>query len=121
VLQVRLGQPAVAAAAQPQGAHALREGALDPGPARRAWARRSSWPRRAGSPRGVGRAALPDATPVRAGEGKKTAQGGAGAGARPAPGARSGRRERRGPAQNRRPKSSPAHKMPSSQPWLRNW
>src|SRR5690349_23506751 len=32
VLQVGPGQPAVTAAAQPEGAHALREGALDPGP-----------------------------------------------------------------------------------------
>src|SRR3954454_20658380 len=32
VLEVRPGEPAVAAAAQPEGAHALRDGALDPGP-----------------------------------------------------------------------------------------
>src|SRR5690349_17284773 len=32
VLEVRPGQPAVAAAAQPEGAHALRDRALDPGP-----------------------------------------------------------------------------------------
>ena len=32
VLQVGPGQPAIAAAAQPEGAHPLREGALDPGP-----------------------------------------------------------------------------------------
>ena len=34
VLQVGLGQPAVAAAAQPEGAHPLRDRALDPGPPR---------------------------------------------------------------------------------------
>src|SRR5215217_468003 len=32
VLQVDLGQPAIARPAQPEGAHALRDGALDPGP-----------------------------------------------------------------------------------------
>src|SRR4051794_3129387 len=32
VLEVRSGQPAIAAATQPEGAHPLREGALDPGP-----------------------------------------------------------------------------------------
>src|SRR3954464_8581001 len=32
VLQVGFGQPPVARPAQPEGAHALREGALDPGP-----------------------------------------------------------------------------------------
>ena len=32
VLQVGLGQAAIAAATQPEGAHPLREGALDPGP-----------------------------------------------------------------------------------------
>src|SRR3954447_10236100 len=31
VLQMGFGQPAIAAAAQPEGAHPLREGALDPG------------------------------------------------------------------------------------------
>ena len=34
VLEVRLGQPAVAAAAEAERAHPLREGALDPGPLR---------------------------------------------------------------------------------------
>ena len=34
MLQVGLGQPAVAAAAQPERAHPLRERALDPGPPR---------------------------------------------------------------------------------------
>src|SRR3712207_1223944 len=32
MLQVGSGQPAVTAAAQPEGSHPLREGALDPGP-----------------------------------------------------------------------------------------
>src|SRR3954451_12556529 len=32
MLQVRLGQPTVTAAAQPEGPYRLREGALDPGP-----------------------------------------------------------------------------------------
>ena len=32
VLQAGPGQPAIAAAAEPEGAHPLREGALDPGP-----------------------------------------------------------------------------------------
>src|SRR3954454_23074771 len=32
VLQVNLGQPTIARPAQPEGAHALRDGALDPGP-----------------------------------------------------------------------------------------
>src|SRR5215213_3842868 len=31
VLQVNLGQPTIARPAQPEGAHALRDGALDPG------------------------------------------------------------------------------------------
>jgi hypothetical protein len=34
VLEVGLGQPAVAAAAEAERAHPLREGALDPGPPR---------------------------------------------------------------------------------------
>src|SRR4051794_27082807 len=55
VLEVRAGQPAVAAAAQAERAHALREGALDPGPPRVATA---SLLRREPAPGGLQRLVL---------------------------------------------------------------